>query len=316
MLAPQLQTGQFRERLGDRDPEVVQHLVVEPQATPTSTTELTDGTTVRVYSELPDFRNEVGALDAAMPNALRGFRANDPSGFAAMQQADLDAVKMPYIVIAAIVTLFLIIYANTNMPTFTEERGQIAFGETVRSIFGQARFREGVAAQGFYVGSQIMCWTFIVHYGMEQVGLSLVEAQSYNIVAMVIFLCSRWVCTALLRYFSPGRMLTTFACGAFGFTAGAIYLPGNIGLISLVMVSACMSLMFPTIYGIALHSLTEEEYKLFQKLVKVWYHSQSDETGSFFICGESGEQDFNGLPETILVCPKMGSDVTIVYRKE
>ena len=102
----------------------------------------------------------------------------------------------------------------------------------------------------------------IVHYGMEQVGLSLAEAQSYNIVAMVIFLCSRWVCTALLRYYSPGRMLTTFACGAFAFTAGAIYLPGNVGLISLVMVSACMSLMFPTIYGISLHSLTKEESKL------------------------------------------------------
>ena len=49
-----------------------------------------------------------------------------------------------------------------------------------------------------------MCWTFIVHYGMEQVGLSLAEAQSYNIVAMIIFLCSRWICTWLLRYFSPG----------------------------------------------------------------------------------------------------------------
>ena len=229
VLAPQLQTGQFRERLGDRDPEVAGHLVVEPQSTPTSTTELTDGTTVKVYAELPDFRNEVGALDAAMPHALKGFRANDPGGFAAMQKADLDAVKMPYIVIAVIVTLFLVIYALTRMPTFSEERGQIAFGETVRSIFGQARFREGVAAQGFYVGAQIMCWTFIVHYGMEQVGLSLAEAQSYNIVAMIIFLCSRWVCTALLRYFSPGRMLTTYACGAFGFTAGAINLPGNIG---------------------------------------------------------------------------------------
>lgn len=262
VLAPQLQTGEFRERLGDRDPSVTQHLVVQPQATPTSTADLTDGTSVRAYAELPDFRGEVGALDAAMPNALKGFRANDPDGFAAMQQADLDAVKMPYIVIAAIVTLFLIIYALTRMPTFSEQRGEAPFGETVRNIFGQARFREGVAAQGFYVGAQIMCWTFIVHYGMEQVGLSIAEAQSYNIVAMVIFLCSRWICTVLLRFFSPGRMLTVFACAAFAFTLGTIYLPGKVGLISLVLISACMSLMFPTIYGIALHSLTEEESKL------------------------------------------------------
>jgi FHS family L-fucose permease-like MFS transporter len=262
VLAPQLQTGEFREKLGDRDPNVVQHLVVRPEATFATTTELVDGTDVKVYSALPEFRGEVGALDAAVPNALKGFRANDPDGFLAMQRADLDAVKMPYIVIAGVVIIFLVIYALTRMPQFSEQRGHVPFGRTVHNIFKQARFREGVLAQGFYVGAQIMCWTFIVHYGMEQVGLSLAEAQSYNIVAMVIFLCSRWVCTALLRYFSPGRMLTVFACGAFAFTLGAIYLPGRVGLISLVLISACMSLMFPTIYGIALHSLTEEESKL------------------------------------------------------
>ena len=208
VLAPQLQTGNFREKLGDQDPEIVRHLVIQSDASPTTTAVLADGTTVKAYAELPDFRGTVGALDSAMPDALRGFRANDPEGFSAMQQADLDAVKMPYIVIAVIVILFLVIYALTKMPTFSRERGSESFGQTVRSIFAQPRFREGVAAQGFYVGAQIMCWTFIVHYGMEQVGLSLAEAQSYNIVAMVIFLCSRWVCTVLLRYFSPGRMLT------------------------------------------------------------------------------------------------------------
>ena len=262
VLAPQLQTGDFREKLGDQDPDVVRHLVVQSDASPTTTAVLADGTKVRAYAELPDFRAAVGALDSAMPDALKGFRANDPAGFSAMQQADLDAVKMPYIVIAVIVTVFLVIYALTKMPTFSPDRGSESFGQTVRRIFAQPRFREGVAAQGFYVGAQIMCWTFIVHYGMEQVGLSLAEAQSYNIVAMVIFLCSRWICTVLLRYFSPGRMLTAFACGALVCTLGAIYLPGQIGLISLVMISACMSLMFPTIYGIALHSLTEEESKL------------------------------------------------------
>jgi FHS family L-fucose permease-like MFS transporter len=148
------------------------------------------------------------------------------------------------------------------MPTFSKHGGDAPFGEITRRIFGRPRFREGVAAQGFYVGAQITCWTFIVHYGMDQVGLSLAQAQSYNIVAMVIFLCSRWVCTLLLRFFSPGRMLMVFACGAFLFTLGAIYLPGNIGLISLVMISACMSLMFPTIYGIALHAMPEEEAKI------------------------------------------------------
>ncbi|MCP4508281.1 MAG: MFS transporter, partial [Fuerstiella sp.] len=123
-------------------------------------------------------------------------------------------------------------------------------------------FREGVFAQLVYVGAQIMCWTFIIHYGMEEVGLSLGEAQRYNIVAMIIFLCSRFICTFLLRFISAGKMLCAFATGGIVFTVGAIYLEGQMGLYSLVMISACMSLMFPTIYGIALRGLKIEEAKL------------------------------------------------------
>ena len=62
-------------------------------------------------------------------------------------------------------------------------------------------------------------------------------------------------------------------------------------------------------------SITDEEYALFQKLVKVWYHSQPEKTGAYFICGEAGEHDSLGLPDTILVCPAMGSNITAVYEK-
>jgi len=155
--------------------------------------------------------------------------------------------------------------------------------EITSRIFGRSHFREGVIAQAFYVGAQIMCWTFIVHYGMEQVGITLGQAQAWNIIAMVIFLSSRWICTILMRFISPGKLLCIFAAGAIMFTIGAISLKGdnfslglpgflhdligeelvgNIGLLSLVMISACMSLMFPTIYGIALNGMEEEESKL------------------------------------------------------
>ena len=83
-------------------------------------------------------------------------------------------------------------------------------------------FREGVIAQLFYVGAQIMCWTFIIHYGTElftSQGMAERDAevlsQKYNIVAMVIFCVSRFICTFLLRYFSPGRLLMSLAVGGF-----------------------------------------------------------------------------------------------------
>jgi len=110
-----------------------------------------------------------------------------------------------------------------------------------------------------------MCWTFIVHYGtryfMSQ-GMGEQEAevlsQQHNIVAMAIFIVSRFVSTFLMRYVRPGRLLMFFAITGFALVGGVILIQGIVGLYCLVAVSACMSLMFPTIYGIALRGLGED----------------------------------------------------------
>ena len=61
--------------------------------------------------------------------------------------------------------------------------------------------------------------------------------------------------------------------------------------------------------------ITDEQYELFTKLVKIWYHSDPEKSGSFFICGEGGEHDNMGLPKNILVCPSLGSDDTVIYTR-
>jgi len=148
------------------------------------------------------------------------------------------------------------------MPTFKNTEKEAPFLEITLRIFRRGHFTGGVVAQAFYVGAQIMCWTYIIHYGMEEVGLGLAEAQNWNIASMILFLSSRFVCTWLLRIISPGKLLMVFALGGLGFVCGAILIPGYPGLICLVCVSGCMSLMFPTIYGIALDGMEEEEAKL------------------------------------------------------
>ena len=90
-----------------------------------------------------------------------------------------------------------------------------------------------------------MCWTFIIQYGtrifMER-GMSEIEAevlsQRYNIVAMIIFCCSRFICTYLMKYFKPGKMLYCFAFAGIACTLGVILLQGIAGLYCLVAVSA------------------------------------------------------------------------------
>jgi FHS family L-fucose permease-like MFS transporter len=103
-----------------------------------------------------------------------------------------------------------------------------------------------------------MCWTFIVQYGMKELGLSASTAQNCNILAMIIFISSRFICTFLMHYISSGALLTFLGSGAIILTGGTIFLDGYAGLYSLIGVSACMSLMFPTIYGIALDGLGDD----------------------------------------------------------
>jgi FHS family L-fucose permease-like MFS transporter len=244
VIAPNLDVGEFRAKMEEKLPAAVQYVEAEYPA------------------GLPDFDQEYGALDGAVSTGLANMKANAPEVFQAMQQHDLGVVRTPYVVIACVVIGFLILFALTKMPTFAAETPDAPMGELTRRLLGKAHYREGVIAQAFYVGAQITCWTFIIHYGMEYVNLTLGEAQMWNIAAMVIFLVSRFVCTFMLRFISPGKLLATLSIVAIAFTFGAITLEGKPGLTCLVLISACMSLMFPTIYGIALKGLPAEEAKL------------------------------------------------------
>ena len=180
----------------------------------------------------------------------------DPEQLKHITTADLTIVRNPYVVIGIVILVFLIIIALVKMPKPGKDNS-IHFMESVKRLLKRKRYTEGVIAQFFYVGAQILCWTFIIQYG-ESIGLSREEAQGYNIVAMILFVSSRFIATALMKYFKPGSLLLVFGIGGVIATAGAILLPGMIGLYSLVAVSAFMSLMFPTIYGIALEGVGED----------------------------------------------------------
>lgn len=185
--------------------------------------------------------------------------------FEAVKHADLQILIMPYVVVGLAVLLLLVVICFTKMPKNADTDHSLHLGRALKRIFSIPRYREGVVAQFFYVGVQIMAWTFIIQYGTrifvnqgmtEQEGEIL--SQQYNIVAMSIFCVSRFICTFLLKYFSPGKLLMMLAIGGAILTAGVIGFQDIYGLYCLVGVSACMSLMFPTIYGIALQGLGDD----------------------------------------------------------
>lgn len=185
--------------------------------------------------------------------------------FEALKEADLSVLITPYVAIAAVILLMFLIIRFTKMPKNGDQSHDIRFGATMKRLIHLPRYREGVIAQFFYVGAQIMCWTFIIQYGTHYFMLEGMDersaevlSQRYNIYAMVLFCCSRFICTFILRYLNPGQLLMILAICAGFFTLGVIGLENRYGVYCLVGVSSCMSLMFPTIYGIALEGLGDD----------------------------------------------------------
>ena len=210
----------------------------------------------------PEYANMLPSeVDGKITQSLYQFASDNTGAFQAMQSADLVTVRGPYLTIAIIVLALLVLFALVKLPnTISHDKALTMpeLKETFRRLMSNRNYREGVIAQAFYVGAQIMCWTFIIHYGMTVVGLSATQAQNYNILAMAVFLGSRFINTFLLGHFKPGLLLCTLALGAIAFMTGAIFLDGMTGLYCLIGVSSCMSLMFPTIYGIALNGLGDD----------------------------------------------------------
>ena len=185
--------------------------------------------------------------------------------FETIRNADLNVLITPYLAIGLVVLLMLLVICLVKMPKNADQSHRIDFANTLKRICGIPHYREGVIAQFFYVGAQIMCWTFVIQYGtrlfmaegMDEQAAEVLS-QRYNIIAMIIFCASRFICTFILRYLSPGLLLKVLAFAGMAFTFGVISFQNILGMDCLVGVSACMSLMFPTIYGIALQGLGDD----------------------------------------------------------
>lgn len=199
-----------------------------------------------------DDKNEAGELV---------YDTLSESAKAVVRENDLGVISVPYIVLGLVVVAITVLIIFTKIPK-TAEEDKMSLSESFKILFANNNYVQGVIAQAFYVGAQIMCWTYIFQY-VDNINESLPESEAltatwFNVAAMVIFLSGRWIGTGLMKTMNPSKVLMMFGIGGVLACSGAILLPGTLGLYSLVGVSLFMSIMFPTIYGIALKDMGDE----------------------------------------------------------
>lgn len=173
----------------------------------------------------------------------------------AIQTQEFSAVMIPYVGVAIFLLLLWVSIALTKMPKYSDKEEPIDIGPSLKRLTKNSKYVWGVVAQFFYVGAQIGVWSYSIRYVMDELQVNESEAANYYMVALVLFAASRFICTALMRFVSPEKLLIGLATLAIICTSVVILSGGIVGVYALTAISGCMSLMFPTIYGLAVDGL-------------------------------------------------------------
>jgi FHS family L-fucose permease-like MFS transporter len=216
--------------------------------------------------------NPVGLLAGllvAQQFVLKNLQSDDIENFSKLAEttktsirtSDLLIIRNPYVILGLVIAAVFILFLVSKMPQAKEEGPMPKIGETFKVLGKNTKYVLGVISQICHVGCLIMCWTYIYQYA-EAISIDSVTAGNYQIAAFIIFIIGRALGTYLLRFLSSGKMLLYYSLLGIVFLVGVIFIQGKVGLYCLVAVSFCMSVKFPTIYGIALGNLTEEQSKV------------------------------------------------------
>jgi len=172
-----------------------------------------------------------------------------------IKMQELNAVMGPYVGVAFFLIFLWIMIASVKMPKASDAGTGIDLIPTLKRLTANKHYIMGVVAQFFYVGAQIGVWSFTIRYVMIELNVNEEEASDYYLLALILFTISRFVNTYLMKYIKPGTLLTSSAILAIIATSIVIFGGGIVGVYALVAISGFMSLMFPTIYGLAVRGL-------------------------------------------------------------
>ena len=177
-----------------------------------------------------------------------------------IQAEQLSIVITPYIIAGCVLILVWLLMLSVKIQKNSDVHSTdgLDFVPAVKRLLKNGNYLFAVVAQFFYVGVQISVWTFTIHYVTEQLGIEGSEALNYQTAALVAFMVARFICTGLMTFMRSSSLLFIMALAGVGCCLVVIFVGGPVGVYALVGISACMSLMFPTIFGLGTKGLGED----------------------------------------------------------
>lgn len=179
-----------------------------------------------------------------------------------LDNISLYSISGTYAALGLVLLGIFVVILFARMPSGKDDDRSDSVGASFRRLLSNRLYRRGVVAQFFYVGAQIGVWSFTIRLVMQETGRLEAAASSIYLVSIVGHCLSRFIYTGLMRWFSPSRLLT-FGGVMSALLSLTVVLSAGTGWIcitSLVLISSFMSLMFPTIYGIALGGIMRGDH--------------------------------------------------------
>lgn len=179
-----------------------------------------------------------------------------------LDDISLYSISGTYAALGLVLLGILVVMLFARMPSGKDDDRSDSVGASFRRLLSNRLYRRGVVAQFFYVGAQIGVWSFTIRLVMQETGRLEAAASSIYLISIVGHCLSRFIYTGLMRWFSPSRLLT-FGGVMSALLSLTVVLSAGTGwlcITSLVLISSFMSLMFPTIYGIALGGIMRGDH--------------------------------------------------------
>ena len=179
-----------------------------------------------------------------------------------LDDISLYSISGTYAALGLVLLGILVVMLFARMPSGKDDDRSDSVGASFRRLLSNRLYRRGVVAQFFYVGVQIAVWTWTIRLVMQETGRLEAAASSIYLISIIGHCLSRFIYTGLMRWFSPSRLLT-FGGVMSALLSLTVVLSAGTGwlcITSLVLISSFMSLMFPTIYGIALGGIMRGDH--------------------------------------------------------
>ena len=180
-----------------------------------------------------------------------------------LRDISLYSVSGTYAAVGAVLIAIMVVMLFAKMPQGKEMPGHVGLdspdrqstGSSFRRLLNNKKYVGGVIAQFFYVGAQIGVWSFTIRLVMKELGYVESQAATLYLISIIGFCASRFVYTWLMKFVAPLRLLAAGAVLSAVCALIVVLTGGWLCVTALILVSFFMSLMFPTIYGVALGSV-------------------------------------------------------------